>query len=73
MDDFVGRTAELAALGKQYAGAEGALVPIYGRRRVGKSELIRQTVLAQVEHFTLGDLAAQLPSASSLWATREPQ
>jgi hypothetical protein len=41
MDDFVGRKAELVALGKQFAGAEGALVPIYGRRRVGKSELIR--------------------------------
>lgn len=30
-----------------------------------KSDLVRQTVLAQVEQFTLGDLAAQLPSAST--------
>ena len=26
---------------------------------------VRQTILAQVEQFTLGDLSAQLPSASS--------
>jgi predicted HTH transcriptional regulator len=32
--------------------------------RPAKSDLIRQTVLAQVEQFTLGDLAAQLPAAS---------
>ncbi len=33
--------------------------------RPAKSELIRQTVLTQVEPFTLADLAAQLPAASS--------
>ena len=32
--------------------------------RGAKSDLARQTVLAQVEQFTLGNLAAQLPSAS---------
>lgn len=32
--------------------------------RSAKSDLVRQTVLAQVEQFTLGDLAAQLPSVS---------
>jgi Fic family protein len=33
--------------------------------RPAKSDLIRQTVLAQVEEFTLADMAAQLPAASS--------
>ena len=33
--------------------------------RPAKSDLVRQTVLAQVEQFTLGDLAAQMPSAST--------
>ena len=33
--------------------------------RPAKSDLVRQTILAQVEQFTLGDLSAQLPSASS--------
>jgi hypothetical protein len=32
--------------------------------RPAKSDLVRQTVLAQVERFTLGDMAAQLPAAS---------
>ncbi len=33
--------------------------------RPAKSDLVRRTVLAQVEQFTLADLAAQLPSTSS--------
>lgn len=33
--------------------------------RPAKSDMVRQTVLAQVEQFTLRDLAAQLPSAST--------
>lgn len=33
--------------------------------RPAKSDMVKQTVLAQVEQFTLGDLAAQLPSAST--------
>jgi Fic family protein len=35
------------------------------KARPAKSDLVRQTILAQVEQFTLGDLAAQLPSAST--------
>lgn len=37
---FVGRAAELAALKRQYARDAAALLPVYGRRRVGKSELL---------------------------------
>ena len=33
--------------------------------RPAKSDLVRQTVLDQVEPFTLADMAAQLPAASS--------
>jgi Fic family protein len=33
--------------------------------RPAKSDLVRHTVLAQVEKFTLADMAAQLPAASS--------
>jgi hypothetical protein len=32
--------------------------------RPAKSDLVKQTVLAQVEEFTLGDLRTQLPSVS---------
>lgn len=37
---FVGRAKELAALSAAYASPRSAFWPIYGRRRVGKSELI---------------------------------
>jgi Fic family protein len=36
-----------------------------GEARPAKSDLVRQTVLGQVEAFTLADMAAQLPVASS--------
>jgi uncharacterized protein len=38
--DFVGRRAELDALERRYASSRAALVPVYGRRRVGKTELL---------------------------------
>ncbi|HTJ84877.1 MAG TPA: ATP-binding protein [Polyangiaceae bacterium] len=38
--DFVGRAAELAVLERELERRGGAFVPVYGRRRVGKSELI---------------------------------
>ena len=40
MDDFVGRAKELRLLAEVFDSAHSAFVPIYGRRRVGKSELI---------------------------------
>lgn len=39
---FIGRTQELAALNEAYKSPRSAFWPIYGRRRVGKSELIRR-------------------------------
>jgi uncharacterized protein len=39
-EGFVGRAAELAALEKQHRREGAAFVPIYGRRRVGKTELL---------------------------------
>ncbi|MBI5532823.1 MAG: ATP-binding protein [Deltaproteobacteria bacterium] len=40
MTEFVGRTRELEALQKAWQQRASAFFPIYGRRRVGKSELI---------------------------------
>ena len=37
---FIGRASELAALEEQYRAQESNFIPVYGRRRVGKSELI---------------------------------
>lgn len=41
---FVGRGAELAALERQYAARRSSLIPVYGRRRVGKTELLLQFI-----------------------------
>lgn len=37
---FIGRQNELQVLNAAYEGPESAMIPIYGRRRIGKSELI---------------------------------
>ncbi len=37
---FIGRQAELSALEQRYNSARSAMVPVYGRRRVGKTELL---------------------------------
>lgn len=44
MDTFIGRRRELGLLDKQYRSSASAFIPIYGRRRVGKSELILQFI-----------------------------
>jgi AAA+ ATPase superfamily predicted ATPase len=40
MEPFVGRHNELQVLAEAYRSGRSALIPVYGRRRVGKSELI---------------------------------
>lgn len=42
--EFVGRTAELKRLKKEMASEEMRMSLIYGRRRVGKSELVKQAI-----------------------------
>lgn len=44
MNKFVNRTSELAFLNDQYKNQSAALVVIYGRRRVGKTALIRNFI-----------------------------
>lgn len=39
---FIGREEELKFLEDRYNSADGQLVVLYGRRRVGKTELLRQ-------------------------------
>ena len=40
MNGFVGRKEQLEILSRAFRAGESAFIPIYGRRRVGKSELI---------------------------------
>ncbi len=51
---FLGRRAELEALDKIYRAEGSGFVPIYGRRRVGKSELILQFMQGKPGIYHLG-------------------
>ncbi len=42
--NFIGRERELARIGKEFAQPEQRNILIYGRRRIGKSELIKQAL-----------------------------
>jgi len=57
MQDFIGRAPELDLLEKQHAASTGALVPIYGRRRVGKSELILKFLQGKRAVYHVGKTA----------------
>ncbi len=57
---FVGRTQELALLERQHRAKGGAFVPIYGRRRIGKSELILRFL---EKHPGLYHVGKQAPAA----------
>lgn len=62
MRKFINRTIELAALNEQYATDGASLMVIYGRRRVGKTTLIKEFIkdkralyfLANEENETIG-------------------
>jgi len=53
--DFIGRTEELAALERVYQGGKTAMVPVYGRRRVGKSQLILEFLRNKPSLYYLGN------------------
>ena len=54
---FIGRRDELRVLENSYRGKGSAFVPIYGRRRVGKSELIRHFMKGKPGIYFLGKTA----------------
>ena len=56
-EPFVGRERELGALAEAYRGAAAPFVPIYGRRRVGKSELILRFMEGKPGLYHVGKLA----------------
>ncbi len=57
MLDFVGRERELARLERLLAAPGSGLVPLYGRRRVGKSELVRRFLRGHRGLYYLGKQA----------------
>ena len=54
---FIGRDRELAALAEAYAAPRSAFWPIYGRRRVGKTELIKRFLTGRPGLYFLGKQA----------------
>ena len=54
MAEFIGRTAELDLLAKALVSPRSEFIPIYGRRRVGKSELILRFMLGKPGVYYLG-------------------
>lgn len=55
--DFIGREAELAMLEDAWRKRASAFIPIYGRRRVGKSELIVRFLQGKRAVYHLGKVA----------------
>lgn len=56
---FIGRSRELAALSDAYDSNRTEFIPIYGRRRVGKSELILHFIENKPSLYFLGKKAPQ--------------
>ena len=56
-EDFIGRQKELATLERAYAADASGFLPIYGRRRVGKSELILHFLEGKRNLYFLGKKA----------------
>lgn len=63
MADFIGRQQELRILREAYEGPESAFIPIYGRRRIGKSELILHFLKDRPGVYFLGK---QAPAAMQI-------
>lgn len=57
MDDFIGRERELRVLEEAWEASRSGFIPIYGRRRVGKSELIIQFLRDKTALYYLGKKA----------------
>ena len=56
---FVNRVRELAFLEKRYASEKSELLVLYGRRRVGKTELLRRFCEGKPHFFYMADLGTQ--------------
>jgi AAA+ ATPase superfamily predicted ATPase len=61
--NFVNRTHELDHLNREYNSGNLSLTVIYGRRRVGKTELIRQFVKDKPHIFFQADMRGTLSNA----------
>ena len=58
MGNFIGRAAELGLLARAFESPRSEFIPIYGRRRVGKSELILKHMADKPGVYYLGKQTA---------------
>jgi len=65
---FVNRTSELRLLEQRYASDQAELFVLYGRRRVGKTELLARFCEGKRHIFYVADLAAEAVLRSSFSA-----
>lgn len=65
---FVNRASELRLLGQRYASEQAELFVLYGRRRVGKTELLARFCEGKRHIFYVADLAAEAVLRSSFSA-----
>ncbi len=71
--EFIGRRAELAALERHFVARRAALVPVYGRRRVGKTELLLRFAAGKPAVYFSASAKLRVPQiadflrAASVW------
>ncbi len=58
--NFIGRGRELTVLNKAYKSAKSEFIPIYGRRRIGKSELILQFIKDKPSIYFVGSKSSAI-------------
>lgn len=63
---FVNRVRELAFLERRYASEQAELVVLYGRRRVGKTELLRRFCEGKPHFFFMADLGTEASTLAEL-------
>ena len=66
MNNFINRHSELAQLERQYRLNSASLVVLYGRRRLGKTSLLRQFVVDKPHGYFMADRAGELDLRRSL-------
>ena len=66
MNKFINRELELAQLEGQFAGNSGSLVVLYGRRRLGKTCLLRQFASGKQHCYFMADRAGESDLRRSL-------
>lgn len=65
---FVNRVAELDLLEKRYASGKAELFVLYGRRRIGKTELLARFCEGKRAIFFVSDLGSEISLRTSLSA-----